>query len=77
MKYLVMEIQTFEGGAISTPTFAYDDQQSALAKYYAILSAAATSKLPYHAAVLMNNLGTVQMSDCFEHAPEPEGEEEG
>ena len=71
MKYLVMEIQTFEGGSISTPTFAYDNQQSALAKYYSILSSAATSALPYHAAVLMNNLGTVQMSDYFEHAPEP------
>lgn len=31
----------------------------------------------YNAAVLMNNPGTVQMSGCFEHAPEPEGEEEG
>ena len=67
-KYIVVEIQTFDTGAVSTPTFAYDNRASALAKYYAILSSAATSKLPYHAAVLMTNRGLVEMCDYFEHA---------
>ena len=29
MKYLVMEIQTFDTGATSTPTYAYDDRSVA------------------------------------------------
>ena len=41
MKYLVTEIQTFENGAVSTPSWVYDDRNAAESKYYTILSAAA------------------------------------
>lgn len=76
-KYIVMEIQTFVTGAVSTPTYAYDSQASAESKYHAILSSAAVSKLPKHAAVLMTSEGYVQESRCYEHEiPEPEPEPE-
>lgn len=71
MKYLVVEIQTFPEGNISTPTYAYDDRLSAEAKYHAILSTAAVSKLPRHACVLMTSEGRSLMSQCYTHEAEP------
>lgn len=70
MKYLVTEIQTFENGAISNPTYAYDDENSALSKYFSILSAAATSKLPIHACMLFTNSGIALRSEFFTHSTE-------
>ena len=77
MKYLVTELQTFSDGAMSTPSYAYDMQAAAEAKYHAILSSAAVSKLPTHAAVLMTSEGIVLDSKCYRHEPEPESESEG
>lgn len=72
MKYLVVEIQTFPEGNISTPTYAYDNRLSAEAKYHAILSSAAVSKLPRHACVLMTSEGRSLMNQCYTHeASEP------
>lgn len=77
MKYLVVEIQTFEGGNMSTPTYAYDDRLSAESKYYSILSAATKSALPVHACVLMTNDGRPLMNKSYTHAVEVEPEQEG
>jgi len=79
MKYLVIEIQKFDTGAMSTPAYAYDDIKAAQSKYHAILSGAAVSKLPVHAAVLMNETGYCIAHECFtyvEPEPEPEPEQE-
>jgi len=70
MKYLVTEIQTFENGAISNPTYAYDTENVALSKFFSILSAAATSKLPIHACMLFTNSGVVLRSEYFTHQEE-------
>lgn len=70
MKYLVTEIQTFENGTVSNPTYAYDNENSALAKYFSILSAAAISKLPTHACMLFTNSGITLRSEFFEHKAE-------
>lgn len=73
MKYIVMEIQKFDTGAVSTPTWAYEDINAAWSKYHSVLSAAALSKLPVHSAVIMNESGY-----CIEHKsfayeePQPE-----
>ena len=70
MKYLVTELQTFpesQGGGMSTPSYAYDTQAAAEAKYHAILSSAAVSKLPTHAAVLMTSEGVVLESKAYFH----------
>lgn len=82
MKYLVIEIQTFDTGAISTPTYAYDNRLSAESKYHSILSSAALSALPTHAVVLMTSDGRMIESKAYNHplpepepTPEPETEE--
>ena len=75
MKYLVVELQTFESGAMTSPAYAYDTQLEAEAKYHAILSSAAVSKLPTHAAVLLQNDGIVLASKCYTHEPEGETED--
>ena len=76
-KHLVIEIQTFPDGAMSTPTYAYDSQLSAEAKYHSILASAAVSSLPEHAAVLMTSDGYVLEAKCYKHEVEPEPETEG
>ena len=73
-KFLVMEIQTWDTGAVQTPTYAYDTQEKAESKYHAILSSAAVGTLPIHTAVLLTAEGTVLEARCYEHPVEPEGE---
>ena len=74
MKYIVTEIQTFDTGAVSTPTYAFDDRLSAESKYFAILSAAAKSALPVHACALMLSDGRPLMNHCYTHEVEPKQE---
>jgi hypothetical protein len=73
-KYLVVEIQTWDTGAVQTPTNAFDKRESAEAKYHDILSKAAVGTLPKHAAVLMTDEGYVLENRCYEHPVEPEPE---
>jgi len=76
-KYLVIEMQTWVDGTMATPTYAYDDKASAIAKWHTILAAAVKSTLPVHAASLMTNDGICLQSECYEHEqPEPEPNEE-
>lgn len=76
MKYLVVEIQKTEDGAVGNLVYAYDSLNAAQSKYHAVLSEAAVSGLPSHAAVLMDEAGF-----CLEHGffandkPNPEEEE--
>lgn len=76
MKYLVIEIQKFDGGSMSTPSYAYDNQNSAEAKYHSILATAAVSALPVHSAVLLNETGFVIDHKSYNHEVEPTPEEE-
>ena len=73
-KHLVTEIQTFDTGAVTTQTWAYDTQLSAEVKYHTILASAAGSALPEHAAVLMTSDGYVLEAKCYKHEAEPETE---
>lgn len=68
MQYLVIEIQTFDTGAITTQAYAFKERKPAESKYFAILSAAALSKLPRHACVLLTNQGLRLMSGCYDNA---------
>ena len=74
-KYLAIEIQTNQDGTVGNLVYAYDELNQAQSKYHAVLSAAAVSELPMHAAVLVRSDGAVLASDYFEHS-EPEPEEE-
>ena len=67
MKYIVIEVQCFADGNVSTPTYAFDDLQHANAKYYQVLSAASISTLPVHSAVIITNFGDWIKSEKFTH----------
>lgn len=66
-KYLVVEIQRFEDGKMSTPAYAYDNLNTAEAKYHTILAAAAASKLPRHAAILISDEGFPMRHESYTH----------
>ena len=67
MKFIVMEIQVFDDGTMSTPCYAYDNRAAAEAKYHAILSGAAGSKLPKHSAVMLTDEGYYVRSEYYNH----------
>jgi hypothetical protein len=67
MKYLVIEVQTFDTGAISTPAYAYDDRSSAEVKFYDLVSKAVKSALPTHAVMLTTNSGQLLERKCYIH----------
>lgn len=72
MKYLVTEIQTYENGTVNTPSYAFDNKNSADAKYHQILSAASLSSLSVHAAIMYTDKGEYIKSEYFTHIPAPE-----
>lgn len=73
--YIVIEIQT--GDKVATLVNAYEDRNAAENKYHTILSAAAVSEVPKHAAVMLTEEGTRLKSECYIHEqPEPEEEPE-
>ena len=76
MKYIVIEIQKSAEGVVGNFVFAFDTIAAAESKYHAILSAAAVSGLPRHAAVLLNETGYCVKHECFTVTPEPEPEPE-
>lgn len=65
MKYLVIEIQKGEDGAIANLVTAHDSLNEARSKYHSVLAAAAVSELPSHAAVLLEENGTSIASECY------------
>lgn len=70
MKYLVMEIQTFDTGATSTPTYAYDTRAGAEQKFYTLVAGAVASQLPTHAVVLMTSEGQLIDRKVYHHVTE-------
>ena len=76
MKFIVTEIQVWDTGALQTPTYAFDDRNSAESKYYSILATAAKSSLPVHSCMLYTEEGSFLMSKCYYHPVEPEPEPE-
>lgn len=67
MKIIVTEVQKFENGAMSTPSYAFDSLQSAEAKYHAILASAANSALPVHACIMFSEEGFPLRHECYKH----------
>ena len=79
MKYIVIEIQTNSDDSVSTLVSSYEERNAAEQKYHLILSAAAVSQLPYHAAVMLTNEGQMVDHKSYYHQPQviPEPEDEG
>ena len=65
--YIVIELQTNTGGTIGNIVTAHETKEQAFSKYHTILSAAAVSALPCHAAVILDNKGMQIAAQCFEH----------
>lgn len=78
MKYIVIEIQTNADSSVGTLISAYDERNAAEQKYHLVLSSAAVSQLPYHAAVMLTNEGQMVDHKSYYHQPEitPESEDE-
>ena len=74
MKYIVIELQTGADGAVGNLVWAHDSEDAAWSKYHAVLSAAAVSELPMHAATLLRSDGTLVESRCFVHGQDEPGE---
>lgn len=74
--FIIMEVQVFADGGISTPCYAYSDKNKAEQKYHAILSSAAVSALPKHTCFMLTDEGYVVKSECYKHEVEPEPESE-
>lgn len=74
--FIVLEIQNQpESTAVLVNT--YEDGYVAENKYHTILAAAATSSVPIHTAVLMNEVGNVLKSEHYAHRIEEVTEDEG
>ena len=65
MKYVVIEIQD-TNDTISTLVTTHDTREEADSKYYQILSYAAVSNLPKHAASLLTDTGKCLKNDYYE-----------
>lgn len=72
--YIIMEVQIFANGGISTPCYAYSDKNRAEQKYHTILASAAVSTLPRHTCFMLMDDGRVIRSESYEHPIEPEPE---
>lgn len=75
MKYIVIEIQTYADKTVGFLTFDFTEKAQAESKYHAVLSAAAVSDLPMHAAILVDNKGWLLQQQCYTHAVPEESEE--
>lgn len=66
--YIVLEIQTNADGTVTTlPPIIKATREEAESSYHSILSFAALSPLPMHAAVLMTNEGIVLDRKSYTH----------
>lgn len=66
-KYIVIELQTAADGTVANIVTAYDTQLQAESAYHSILSAAAVSNIPAHAAVMIDSMGYYIDAHCYEH----------
>ena len=80
-QYYIVEIQQYQNGEYGHIVHFAHDQDSGKArlkaesKYYEVLSAAAVSELPSHAAVMFTAEGEPIMFRCFRHESEEVADE--
>lgn len=71
--YIVLEIQTMADGTVATlPPIIKATRDEAESVYHSILSYAAVSVLPMHAAILMTNEGREIMHQAYLHQEQAE-----
>lgn len=67
--FVVLEIQKSEN-SLSVLHFEYTDRGTAENKYHTVLAAAATSSVPIHSAVMLNEYGMIVKNEYYEHTAE-------
>ena len=72
MKYLVIELQTYDNGSVANIVTDYNERPQAESKFHTVLAAAAVSGLPCHAAVLITNEGYIIDQTCYSQEEEEE-----
>ena len=81
-QYYIVEIQQYLNGEFGHIVhFAYDENPDTArlkgeSKYYEVLSAAAVSNLPSHAAIMFSTEGFPLLHQCYKHTVQPEPEPE-
>lgn len=73
--YIVMEIQTNVDNTIGILTWSFANQNLAEEQFHRVLTTAATSNLPKHAACLVSEEGFPLRHECYTHVPVPTSEE--
>lgn len=69
--YIIVELQTAQDGTCSHLVYTTTNEDEAWSKYHQILSYAAVSSLPAHAAVILSNDGTPIANHCYIHEVAP------
>ena len=68
--YTTLENQVRDDGSRGLLYNHFDDYTTALAKFYAICTAAATSKIPYHSAHILRSDGACVKGEVFDRRPD-------
>lgn len=73
--YVAIESITKKDGTYTVSTFKKENRNDAEAAYHSILTSAAKSEHPIHAATLLNEEGYALRNECYKHEEEQkEGE---
>lgn len=67
MAYIVLELQTYADGTTGNIIWSYDSILQAESRYHAVLSAAAISQVPIHAAVILDERGEKLANASYDH----------
>ena len=70
MFYTVIEVQIDSNNHVGVLPYGFDNYDAALAKLYTVLSAAASSALPYHAAHIIRSDGIMTDGRVFDRRVE-------
>lgn len=70
--YIVIELQTSDGGSVGNFVWAFTTLEQAESKYHAVLAAAAVSALPVHSCVILRNDGQQMAAQSYKHGEEEE-----
>ena len=73
--YILLELQT-TNGITSVITTTHTSRDEAEQKYHQILSYAAVSSVEFHAASMLDPLGSLIKNECYNHPVQPEPNEE-
>lgn len=75
MNYVAIELKTKKDGTFEVSTFKKTDKYEAERAFHSILSGAATSENPVHAAIVLNEYGqVVKQPEYYKHEDEQPAE---